>query len=266
MCITEIGNISLYQSDILSKFQNLVHGFTTRKGGVSTGEFESMSLSHFRGDDINRVRKNEEILCENLGLDIKKLSSTKQEHTSNIEIINKTNIGIGVHFDWESGVDACITMEKNVPLLCYSADCVPILMYAEDVKAVAAVHSGWRGTNEKIAQKTVQKLKELGAHPENIYVAIGPCIGACCYEVSADVAEKFGEKYSVSKGNQKYMLDLAKVNYDLVCDTGVKKENISVSGICTSCNNDLFFSHRAQNGKSGTLGGIICMVDTTKKE
>ena len=266
MRITEIGEISLYQSDVLLKFQNLVHGFTTRKGGVSTGEYESMSLSHFRGDDINCVRRNEEILCENLDLDIERLTSTKQEHTSNIEIIDKINIGIGVHYEWGKGVDACITMEKNVPLLCYSADCVPILMYAEDIGAIAAIHSGWRGTDEKIAQKTANRLKELGAAPENIYVAIGPCIGQCCYEVSEDVAEKFGEKYSLPKENSKYMLDLANVNYDLVCDAGVKKENISVSGICTRCNNDLFFSHRGQNGKSGTLGGIICMVDPTEKD
>ncbi len=261
MCITEIGKVSLYQSDVLSKFSNIVHGFTTRKGGVSTGEYESMSLSHFRGDDIARVKENEKILCESLGLDIKKLSSTKQEHTSNIEIVDKTNIGIGVHYDWDRGVDACITMEKNVPLLCFSADCVPILMYAEDIGAVAAVHAGWRGTDGKIAQKTAQKLIELGADEKNIYAAIGPCIGQCCYEVSEDVAEKFDKKYSVSKGNGKYMLDLAKVNFDLVAQVGVKEENISVSGICTKCNNGLFFSHRAQNGKSGTLGGIICIIE-----
>ena len=259
MRIAEIGNISLYKSDVLSKFHNLTHGFTTRKGGVSTGEYESMSLSHFRGDDISCVRKNEEILCENLGLDIKRLTATKQEHTSVIEIIDKTNIGIGIHYGWEKGVDAVITMEKNVPLLCYAADCVPILMYADDIKAIAAIHSGWRGTDEKIAVKTLKKLKELGADAKNIYVAIGPCIGQCCYEVSEDVAKRFEEKHSIAKGGGKYMLDLAKVNYDLALQMGVMEENISLSGICTACNNDLFFSHRAQNGKSGTLGGIICI-------
>lgn len=259
MRITEIGKISLYQSDVLSEFENLTHGFTTRKGGVSTGEYESMSLSPFRGDDISCVRRNEEILCESLGFDINRLTSTKQEHTDNIGIIDESNIGIGVHYSWDSGVDACITMQKDVPLLCFAADCVPILMYADDIKAVAAIHAGWRGSAEKIAQKTALKLVELGAQPKNIYSAIGPCIGQCCYEVSEDVAEKFDNKYSVSKGNGKYMLDLAKVNFDLIASVGVNEENISVSGICTKCNNELFFSHRAQNGKSGTLGGIICL-------
>ncbi len=259
MRITEIGRISLYQSDVLLKFENLTHGFTTRQGGVSMGEYASMSLSHFRGDDISSVRKNEEILCENLGFDVKRLTATKQEHTAHIEVIDKSKIGIGVQYDWDHGVDACITMEKNVPLICYSADCVPILMYADDIGAIAAIHSGWRGTADKIVQKTALKLIELGADKNNIYVAIGPCIGQCCYEVSGDVAERFDENYSISKGNGKYMLDLAAVNSDLVSDIGIKKENISVSGICTKCNNELFFSHRGQNGKSGTLGGIICL-------
>ena len=261
MRITEIGKISLYQSDVLSQFKNIVHGFTTRRGGVSQGEYESLSMSPRRGDSIHLVHQNEKILCGELVLDVNRLSSTRQEHTDNIEIITSANIGIGVHSDWGRGVDCCITMEKNVPILCYSADCVPILMYASDIEAIAAVHAGWRGTESKICAKTVLKLLNLGADAKNIYAAIGPCIGQCCYEVSADVALKFEEKYYIPKENDKYMLDIAKVNFDLMTESGVNAQNISVSGICTKCHNDLFFSHRGQNGKSGTLGGIICMKE-----
>ena len=261
MCINKIGRISLYQSNVLLQFKGLVHGFTTREGGVSKGAYESLSMSPRRGDDIECVRRNEEILCEALELDIQRLSSTRQEHTDTVEIIDKERIGYGVKTPWEYGVDACITMQKNVPLLCYSADCVPILLYADDIKAVGVVHAGWRGTQTKIVYKTVQKLKEMGAENENIYAAIGPCIGQCCYEVDSDVALNFNEKYYIKKSNGKYMLDLALTNYDLIKSCSVKTENISMSGICTKCQNDLFFSHRGQNGKSGTLGGIICMRD-----
>ncbi len=261
MQIRKVGKISLWQSDALEKFENLVHGFTTRMGGVSTGQYESLSLSPFRGDDIENVHRNEEILCESLELDIKRLSSTKQEHTDNIEIIGSKDIGIGVHFPWDRGVDSCITLQKNVPILCYSADCVPILMYAEDIEAIAAVHSGWKGTAAKIAAKTIDRLVSLGAKPENIHVAIGPSIGQCCYEVSSDVAGQFDKKYYIAKGDGKYMLDLSRVNFDMLLLCGVKKEHIQISGICTRCNNGLFFSHRGQNGKSGTLGGIICMKE-----
>ena len=261
MCITKIGRVSLYQSNVLLQFESLVHGFTTREGGVSTGEYASLSLSPRRGDAVECVHKNEEILCESLGLDVKRLSSTRQEHTDNIEIIGKENIGTGVYTDWGTGVDAVITREKNVPILCYSADCVPIVMYASDIEAIAAVHSGWKGTAMKIAEKTVRRLTEMGANPENIYAAIGPCIGKCCYEVSADVALKFEPEYYSEVGNGKFMLDLGAANYELIRNCGVGKENISLSGICTKCNNELFFSHRGQNGKSGTLGGIICMKE-----
>ncbi len=259
MQIRKIGKVSLYQSEVFGKFPNIVHGFTTREGGVSKGQYESLSLSPYRGDDIECVHKNEEILCKSLGFDYSRLSSTKQEHTDNIEVITSENIGIGVHVPWGKGVDAVITREKNVPILCYSADCVPIIMYASDIQAIAAIHSGWKGTAMKIAEKTVKKLIETGAKHENIHAAIGPCIGKCCYEVSEDVALKFDEKYYTAKENGKYMLDLEAVNSDLIRSAGVLKENISVSSICTKCHNDIFFSHRGQGGTSGTLGGIICM-------
>lgn len=259
MCITEIGSVALERSSTLSVFENLVHGFTTRKGGVSTGEYESLSMSRWRGDDIECVKQNEKILCESLSLDINRLTATKQEHTDTVEIISEERIGYGINIPWNKGVDACITTLKNVPLLCYSADCVPILFYADNIEAIAAVHAGWRGTKSEIARKTVEKLVLLGADRSRIYAAIGPCIHKCCYEVSDDVALQFESKYYESCFGGKYMLDLAKVNYDLINGCGVPEENISVSENCTKCNNELFFSHRGQNGKSGTLAGIICM-------
>ena len=259
MCLSEINGIYFNQSEVLLKFNSLVHGFTARKGGVSKGEYESLSLSPRRGDDIECVRENEKILCKALGFNHKRLTSTNQEHTDNLKVIEKEHIGYGITALWNEGVDGIITQLKDVPLICYSADCVPILFYADDIEAIAAVHSGWRGTDKKIAEKTVKKLVEMGANPQNIYASIGPCIGICCYEVSEDVAKNFEKVYYKEKTGGKYMLDLGKVNFDMINKCGVPKENISLSGICTKCRNDLFFSHRAQNGKSGTLGGIICM-------
>lgn len=261
MCVTEINGIYLNKSSVLSQFENIVHGFTARQGGVSTGCYESLSMSPRRGDDPRCVRKNEEILCRALSLDLNRLTSTKQEHTANIEIIDEAKIGHGVLTMWENGVDGCITRIKNVPLLCYSADCVPILLYASDIEAIGAVHAGWRGSESQIVKRCVEEMKGLGAGAENIFAAIGPCIGKCCYEVSDDVALKFNECYYDDKGGGKYMLDLSAVNCGLLKECGVPGENISLSGVCTKCRNDLFFSHRGQGGKSGTLGGIICMVE-----
>ncbi|MBR1969535.1 MAG: peptidoglycan editing factor PgeF [Clostridia bacterium] len=259
MCLSEINGIHLNQSEVLLKFKSLVHGFTARTGGVSEGEYKSLSLSPHRGDDIECVRENEKILCKALGFDHKRLTSTCQEHTDNIKIIEKEHIGYGISSLWDEGVDGIITQLKEVPLICYSADCVPILFFASDIEAIGAVHSGWRGTDKRIAEKTVKKIIDMGADARNIYAAIGPCIGICCYEVSEDVAKNFERVYYKEKTGGKYMLDLGKINFDLINKCGVPKDNISLSGICTKCRNDIFFSHRAQNGKSGTLGGIICM-------
>ncbi len=260
MCITKINGIYLYQSGVLKK-ENLVHGFTARLGGVSTGAYESLSMSPRRGDDPKAVRENEKILVSALGLKLENLTSTLQEHTANVRVIEKEDIGRGVKTQWSSGVDGIVTTLKNVPLLCYSADCVPILFYAADIKAIGAVHAGWRGTAAQIAKNAVRTLFCLGASGENIYAAIGPCIGKCCYEVGGDVAKNFRKDVYTEKENGKYMLDLALENRMQLADAGLREEKISLSGICTSCKNELFFSHRAQHGKSGTLGGIICMRD-----
>ena len=261
MSVRKINRISLYQNESWDGFKNLVHGFTTRSGGASTGAYESLSMSPRRGDDMACVRRNEKILCESLGLGLSRLTSTRQEHTDNIKIADKEHIGYGVYRDWGEGVDACVTLEKNVPLLCYSADCVPILFYAADIEAVAACHAGWRGSAANIGGKVAAELVKMGADEKNIYAEIGPCIGKCCYEVSADVAEKFSPECYDKCSNGKYMLDLAFANRLCLINAGLAAEHISESGICTKCRNDLFFSHRGQNGKSGTLGGIICMKD-----
>ena len=254
MPIREVNGITLWQSELLLR-AGVIHGFTGRKGGVSEGAYASLSMSPRRGDDPSRVRKNEEILCRAAGLTFDNLTSTMQEHTDNVELIGADTVGMGISRPWLRGVDAIVTQLKNTPLLAYAADCVPLLMYAADIEAAAAVHSGWRGTEMKIARKAAEKLIELGARPENILVAIGPSIGGCCYEVSADVGLRFPAQCRAEKEGGKYMLDLRAVNRLMLNEIGVDK--VDADPPCTMCNNELFFSHRGQGGKSGTLGAYI---------
>lgn len=251
----EINSVELWQSEPLLRRKEIIHGFTGRRGGVSEGPYASLSMSPRRGDDPKNVRRNEEILCRALGLSFGALSSTCQEHTDEVALIGADEIGVGVAVPWNRGVDAVITLLPNVPIMAYAADCVPILMYAHDIGAVAAVHSGWRGTDKKIARKTVGKLIELGAAPENIIAAIGPAIGRCCYEVSDDVALRFPEACRTEKGGGKYMLDLTEANRLMLAEAGLT--DIDASAPCTRCHNETFFSHRAQGGKSGTLAAVI---------
>lgn len=255
MPIREINGLDIWQSELFSRRPEIIHGFTGRRGGVSEGVYSSLSMSPRRGDDPARVHENENILCRAMGLSHGRLTSTRQEHTDEIAIIDKADIGLGVTSPWDRAVDAVITLLPGVPLLAYAADCVPLLMYAPDIGAIAAIHSGWRGTEAQIAKKTASRLTELGAKPQNILVAIGPAIGACCYEVSADVALCFPESCRTYKGSEKFMLDLKKANELSLQELGII--NIDNSAPCTKCRNDIFFSHRGQGGKSGTLGAVI---------
>lgn len=254
MPIRKMNEIMLWQSDLLSR-EGITHGFTCRMGGVSKGAYASLSMSPRRGDDLSNVRKNEEILCLAANLCRENLTSTNQLHTDEVEIIDEKNIGMGIRFPWSKGVDAIITRQREVPLLAYAADCTPLLMYAADIKAAAAVHSGWRGTEMKIAAKTAQRLMDMGAGAENILVAVGPAIGGCCYEVGGEVALRFPENVRTEKSGGKYMLDLKKANELMLREMGI--ESIDNSAPCTMCGNDMFFSHRGQGGKSGTLGAFI---------
>lgn len=254
MPIREINGLDIYMSELLCK-REIIHGFTGRKGGVSKGEYESLSMSPRRGDDPSSVRKNEKILCEKMGLTYSRLTSTRQEHTDEIAVIDEENVGIGINSPWDKGVDAIITLLPDTPLLAYAADCVPILMYAPSIGAIAAIHSGWKGTWMQIARKAAEKIISMGAESRDIIAVIGPAIGQCCYEVSSEVALLFPKECRIAKENDKYMLDLKKANEMMLRELGVEK--IDISSPCTKCRNDIFFSHRGQGGKSGTLGAVI---------
>ena len=156
-----------------------------------------------------------------------------------------------------------------MPIGVKTADCVPILLEARDeygeVIAVSAIHAGWRGTALKISKEAVKKLCSLGASPQNIYVAIGPCIDECCYEVGGDfvdeIAEKLAQNYEIKfinkKENSSLYADLKGMNVDILLSCGVPRQNIDVCPLCTSCNPDLFYSHRRQKGIRGSHLNLI---------
>ena len=164
-------------------------------------------------------------------------------------------------------VDALITNEKGVTLVTYYADCTPLFFVDTKNKAIGLAHAGWRGTVGKIGEKVVKKMTELyGTNPADIKAAIGPAISVCCYEVDYPCAENFlklegleSEKFVFPKENGKYMLDLLETNRQILVSCGVKPENITVSDVCTNCNSDLLWSHRATKGHRGTMCAFMCI-------
>jgi len=183
-----------------------------------------------------------------------------QIHSSNIEIIKELKTQ-----GWESqssvvkDCDALITDKKGVMLTILTADCVPVLLFDPIQKVVGAVHAGWRGTAEDIVFKTVLKMQEsFGSNPKDIIVGVAPSIGACCYEVGEDVAKHFFDhRDSFTQKGDKFMLDLPYLNKIQLLKAGLIEENIEMSGICTTCEVDDYFSYRKEQGCSGRFMSMI---------
>lgn len=264
--IKKYGDVLLLQSDMLvSK-----HAFSTRVGGVSQNEYTAaLNLAYGRGDSDEVVMENLVIFCSALGIDAQDVISVPQIHSANVKVVGATERGIGVTKNAPFSCDGYVTCEESVPIGVKTADCVPILIEARDeennVMAVSAVHAGWRGTVDGIARVAIEKLVSLGARTERIFAAIGPCIHSCCYEVGNDfvevVKEKLGQNYDnnyiISRNNEKMYADITKINVDILMRCGLPRGNIDVCEMCTCCNPELFYSHRATMGKRGAMMSLI---------
>lgn len=260
MEIIERNNVRFLAEPALWQ-RGVKHGFTLRYGGVSSGEYASLNVGLNRGDDRKNAVTNIYIAARALELNEKNLTLTYQTHTANVHFLTENEVGLGIETKWDSdGIDGIVTDMEKVPLMCYSADCVPTLFYDGVRRMAGAVHGGWRGTAQQIVKNAVHVMQEHGCRAENIEVLIGPAIGMCCYEVSEDVGVIFKDEFPecvTDKGNGKYMIDLKEITRLQLLHAGLLEKNIINSGICTSCSNDMFFSHRAQKGRSGLLGGFI---------
>ena len=269
-CIEQTPYISFPAFEL---FDGLICGFSTRLGGVSRGCFASMNLGFARGDSEENVMENYRSLCKNLGIVPERLVFTDQVHNTVVRRASAADCGKGMIYQRDySGVDGHITNEPNVPLLVFGADCVPIFLYDQAEHAIGAVHAGWKGTAGKIAAAAVRRMEEsFGSRANNIVAVIGPSIGPECYEVGREVADVFCQAFyntekivqkkqeSADNESEKYMLDLWEANRHVLMEAGVLSENIFISGLCTMCRQDLFFSHRATNGKRGSMAGFIML-------
>lgn len=269
--LNSCGTAPFIEFPDLTAISFIKHGFSTKLGGVSKGIYKSMNLGFLRGDEEDKVRENYNRICRSIGIDEKDLVFTDQVHGTVVRRATKEDKGKGFLYPRDyQGVDGHITNEIGVPLIVFTADCVPLFFVDKKKHAIGAVHSGWRGTKEKIAKITVERMnEEFGSDCKDMIAVIGPSIGAECYEVSDDVAQEFKNNYSkeeirqflfAGKEKDKYQLDLWKANQIALLQAGIKKENIIISELCTMCHSELLFSHRATNGKRGSLAGFIQLI------
>lgn len=244
--VLPIGKV--FYSDLIPELE---HYFTTRESFLKSSESDT---------EIKHTSNNRKLLANYFHIKEEHLISPTQTHSSNIDIatINKTDY---------PDTDALILTNKEQAVFLNFADCTPIILYDKKNNIGAIAHAGWRGTVEKIAPKTVKKILELNNETscKNIYAIIGPAISSCCYNVGQEVINGIKESVNNTNGlfynrNDKVYIDLKEANKRQLEEFGLPTENIDTCPYCTSCNNDLFFSYRKENGTTNRHNAIIKLI------
>ncbi|MBF0708366.1 MULTISPECIES: peptidoglycan editing factor PgeF [Bacillaceae] len=261
---THKTSLALKFPDQAERNDNLIAGFSTRRNGVSQTPFSSLNLGFHVPDRARDVLINRETLAYDIGQSLDRWIVGEQIHGADIANVTAADKGRGAtnHQDAIPKVDGLYTDDPEVLLTALYADCVPLYFYAPAAKRVGIAHAGWKGTTKNIAGEMIRAWNNDGIQTDDIYAAIGPSIGKCCYEVDDGVIEHIkalvGDQdlFFDEKATGKYQLDLKAVNRELLLRSGIKASQLSVSDYCTSCSN-LFFSHRNENGKTGRMMAYI---------
>jgi len=217
-------------------------------------------LALHTGEDKTKILSNRQELLKSLNLEDYSIVLANQTHSCNVAVITDT-----ISRGWENeksavvDTDALITNQKGLLLGILTADCVPVLVYDRKKAVISAIHAGWKGSACNIVQKTISKMQEeYNSNPKDIQAVIAPSIGECCYEVDMDVVKHFkGIDGAYRKVGDKYMLDLPHINKIQLIQSGVDNRHIYMSGVCTSCDNERFFSYRKECGCSGRFLSFI---------
>lgn len=270
MKIREKEGVTYLAYDSFEETGLVSHGFSTRLGGVSKGIFSSMNLSFNRGDERTAVHENYRRIAKALDVNVMKMVASDQTHTTNVRLVTEEDCAKGILREKDyRDVDGLITNIPGITLVTFYADCVPLFFLDPVHKAIGLSHSGWCGTVHKMGKVTLEEMKKhFGTDPKDVIAGIGPSICQDCYEVSEDVAMEFAAVFpkneilkegKISEEGQKYQLNLWRANELVLLEAGIKSEHISYPGICTCCNPDFLFSHRASKGKRGNLGAFLTL-------
>jgi len=251
------------ESLLMLRWPNVIAGFTTKQGGFSQPPFSSFNLGLHVGDEAVVVEQNRRKLGELLTIPLEQWVCCEQTHGSRIEKVTARDAGKGtVQFETAiADTDGLYTDEAGILLTLCFADCVPLYFFAPTHGTIGLAHAGWKGTVKNIAGNMVQRFRDEGIMPEEIIVAIGPAIGACCYVVDdrvIDAAKRMLDKENLPFDEVRagqYALDLKELNRLLLIKEGI--QHIQVSNDCTSCQTDVFFSHRRDNGRTGRMMAFI---------
>jgi polyphenol oxidase len=242
--------MTIIKSSLLNQFSEIIFGFSTKVWNNDQPPYY-FNLSFNVGDDEEKVKRNRELFFNSLGLGIDQIVFQKQIHSDIINYVDKPG------FSGEG--DSLITDKTGIGLTISVADCTPIFIYDKRNKVIAAVHSGWRGTQKHILLKTLEKMKNIyHSQAENIFVFMGPSISQKNYEVGGEVSQLFKPEYSVKKGD-KFLLNIRRVNYNMLIYFGIPDDQIEVSELCTYDEKVLLHSFRRDRDLSGRCYGVIAI-------
>jgi YfiH family protein len=275
----QLRGVQILQVPALAKIPWLIHGFSTRPGGVSPLDGQKvLNLGFTEWDPRENVLENRRRFQSALGADSLTLVALKQFHSDVIQLFDAAPAE-------PCRGDASATNRPGLLLSVQTADCVPILLVDPKKRAIAAIHAGWRGTLARIVTKAIGQMQmHFGTKPADLLAAIGPAIGGCCYEVGTEVAIQFQSQFAdapewfdefrtgdepnpvqwlnrMPPGHQpppkNVLLDLRKANRAQLLHAGLRAQNIFVSDLCTACRRDLLFSYRKEGALSGRLLSAI---------
>ena len=265
------GEVEFLTFPLLEQTGIVRHLFSTRIGGVSKDIWTSMNLSYTRGDEKEAVDENFKRIAGVLHCEVSDIVCSDQTHTTNVRVVGNEDAGKGILYPKDyTDVDGLITDVPGLVLATFYADCVPLFFVDTKHKAIGLAHSGWRGTVNRMGKHTLKAMQDAyGTKPEDVTAAIGPSICKSCYEVSEDVASAFrdvftepgqSEELMTCKGEGKYLLDLWRANQIILEEAGISPDQIQVTDLCTCCNPDYLFSHRASHGRRGNLGAFLGLL------
>lgn len=258
-------NIVFHTADGFTAAGGLVHGFATRLGGVSIGDCAQLNLGLSRQDDPTCVRENYNRFCTVMDTSTDHLVLTKQVHSDTVRVASRKDILSDLFSPIPYEADGLVTDDPTLTLVCYYADCIPIFLYDPRRRAIAAIHSGWRGTALGIVERAAEMMvSQYGCRPEDILAAIGPGIGSCCFETHADVPDAMtaalgdsARPYIRPLSGGKFSVDLKGINALRLRRSGLLPEHIETLNICTSCRPDLYWSHRRLGDRRGNQAAMI---------
>jgi YfiH family protein len=236
-------------ASIFSRFDELKFFISTKCGGVSPPPY-FLNLSFNVKDSVQNVEMNRRLFFDTIKIKQSDIAFTTQIHSDIVTVVQSAGI--------YPNCDGLVTNKKDLFLSISVADCVPVFLYDCSKHVIAAIHSGWRGSKNKIILKAIEIMgKKFSSHTKDIFAYIGYSASKCCYEVGSDVAFQFEKKYYQEKNGNKFLLDLKSFNFDILVESGVPKEQIEVSEFCTICSSNFLHSYRRDGKDAGRMFGII---------